>query len=886
MGKKIAFIALVLAAVICGTWGYLYLEKLKKPLLTPLNVLPDNCFALVEIKEPKNFTAQLTQGNLMWEEFLKIGGIRKFNNAVLFLDSLTDEEGVKDYLGNEPLYIGYYGDEKKHDAVYGFNLGDINETQNATGFFVKKFSGKKTEGNTYECILSVEGSKTVFYVNIESGLVLASANKELLDGIASKTNKQILSANPKFTAAYNTTGKDKGLSLYFHFPYFFIQAWPQYLQNAMGGEYFTSQNERWIPADVELDPAEIGVKGFLPADSTVLYTVIKNQDPDNFKNLFASLPYYTSHLQAVNISDYGNFVRDNYNGNTEARRSDLKTYSDSLASDAQAEIAKFTGTYAASFSAGYNDTNYRYAVFNVSDNENALKFLRSVCDSVCVFSDSANLFYFEDKTLFKNLAAGFLKDGFKFASVLNENILFANSEKGISEYKKNISGRNNFSVNERAMAFIKDNFNAELNYLFYADVSKAKEMLSSGLSASLNASLDEAPELYEKFDAVGFSLQKTKENIFYNVQAGFNPKYKMYQNTLWETLADTDLAGEPAPVINHKTGEAELVCQDINNTLYLLSNTGKILWKKNVQEKILGDILQIDYLANGKLQLLFATENNIHAIDRNGNYLAGFPVKIKSGAAGGISLFDYDNNKNYRIWLPLKNNTVCCLTTLCKMVDGFVPVNIKAPLNRPIKQISIQQKDYFILTDTAGNVYVTNRKGEERFKIETKLPAGNYPLYFDIGKDLSKTYLCYADVRSKMFCRLSLEGKLEMIELKTEYKPAAFFFDTLKKEAPAQIVLASENYFEAFDFFGKKMTSVKISKDMQPVANCFNFSEKVIYASLEKESDLLIMASPIQKLSNEDEVKLSALPAAYNLIAGRPDYLVGFYQNKIFCFKP
>ena len=63
--------------------------------------------------------------------------------------------------------------------------------------------------------------------------------------------------------------------------------------------------------------------------------------------------------------------------------------------------------------------------------------------------------------------------------------------------------------------------------------------------------------------------------------------------------------------------------------LYLLSNTGKILWKKNVKEKFLGDVLQVDYFANNKLQLLFVTENYIHVMDRNGNYLKDFPVKIK-----------------------------------------------------------------------------------------------------------------------------------------------------------------------------------------------------------------------------------------------------------------
>jgi hypothetical protein len=783
------------------------------------------------------------------------------------------------------MFIAYYGDEKKSNGVYAFNLGDINETQNTINFFTQKFSAKKTKDNTYQCTLTAGDEKNIFYLNIETGLVLVSANEALLNDIADKTNKQTLSENKMFLSAYSSASKDKGLSLYFHFPDFYKQAWPQFYSSSLAGEFFTTETERWFPADVGIGPAEVSVKGFLPKDSTVLYSIIRNQEPDNFKNLFSVLPYNTSQLEVVNISDYGNFVRANYKKNIDQRHADLKKYSDSLSSDAQTEITKFAGTYAAVFSAGSNDSIYQYGFFNICDNETATSFLKNICNSVYTLTDSANLFYFEEGNLFKNLSAGFFKQGYKFARVNADGIVFCNSRMGISEYGRT-SSKNNFQANERAIAFIKENFNTDLNYLFYADVFKTKEKLQSGLSGRMNKLFDEAPELYEKFDAIAFSLQKVKETIFFNAQAGFNPKYKMYQNTLWETLVDTDLFKLPIPVINHNTGEGELVCQDLSNNLYLLSNTGKILWKKNVREKIMGDILQADYFANGKLQLLFVTENNIHVIDRNGNYIAGFPVKIKSGAAGGISLFDYDRNKNYRMWLPLKNNTVCCLSSSCKLVDGFVPVNIKAPLSRPVKQLVVQQKDYFVLTDTLGNSYVTNRKGEERQKITNKLPAGNYPIYYDIGKDISKTYLCYVDIKSKTFCRLSLDNKLEKIELQTENKPEGVFFDTLRQNASPLVVLVSENHFEAFDLFGKKVSEIKTSRDMIPLANCLNFSDKIIYTSLEKYSGILIMANASQKLRNENEVKLSDLPGAYNLIAGQPNYLIGYYQNKIFCIKP
>ncbi len=885
MAKKIAFIALIIAALICGIWGYFYLQQLKKPTTKPLDVLADNCYALLEVKEPRALVNQLTQGNLMWEEFFKITDVKKFNKTLLLVDSLTSQDEIKDCIGNEPLFIAIYGDEKKQDAVYAFNLSDINETEKVTTFFEKNFSATKQNGSVYKGVLNVENEKTNFFMFFESGLVVTSANEQLITDIAEKNNKNTLNLNANLNLTYKTATKDKGITLFIHFPYFYKQGWTKFLSPGSNTEFFTNETEKWIPADLGLEPSELSLRGFLPADSSISYKIFTDQDADDFKNLFARLPYYTSWFEAINISDYGKFVKDNYRSNIERRRADLKKYSDNLSADAQTEITTFIGGYACCFAATCTDTLYQYGVISISDEAKAIVFLKNTADSVFMNNDSTNFFYFSDEYLFKNICAGFFTKKFKYVSVIDECILFGNSINGINEYKKIKTGKNNFPSNERAISFLSENFNADLNYLVYADVFKTKEKLTSNLSDVLIRKLDQAPELYEKFDAVAFSLQKIKKTVFFTAHMGYNPKYKMYQNTLWETLVDTDLYKLPNQTINHKTNEKELVCQDMGNNLYLLSNTGKILWKKNVKEKILGEILQVDYFVNGKLQLLFVSENYIHLIDRNGNYLKDFPVKIKSGASGGISLFDYDNSKNYRLWIPLKNNTVCCLNTMCKAVDGFVPVNISAPLTTVIKQFVLREMDYFVLTDTLGNVYVTNRKGEERVKINSKLPTGNGHLYFELGKDISKTYIYYADVKTSTLFKLSLSDKLEKMPLKTEKNAEAYFFDTLQHGTSPLLVFVSENAFETFDFFGKKTVFEKTDRDLQARGKSINFINKVSYAALEKSSGILILSGKQSKSFNDNKIKLSDLPGTYNLIKGQPDYLVGFYQNKIFCIK-
>ena len=53
----------------------------------------------------------------------------------------------------------------------------------------------------------------------------------------------------------------------------------------------------------------------------------------------------------------------------------------------------------------------------------------------------------------------------------------------------------------------------------------------------------------------------------------------------------------------------EVIVQDNANNLYLINKEGVRLWKVKLSDKILGDVYQVDYYRNGKLQYLFNRNN-------------------------------------------------------------------------------------------------------------------------------------------------------------------------------------------------------------------------------------------------------------------------------------
>ena len=125
MIKKIAFVILVVAAIACGTWGYLYLSKLKRPTTNPLSVLPDTCYVLIETKNLHQLSEKINQGNLMWEELLKTNAIKQFNKTLQKADSLISNSTSSNQFGVQSVYVALY-QSKKTELLAAFNLADIS----------------------------------------------------------------------------------------------------------------------------------------------------------------------------------------------------------------------------------------------------------------------------------------------------------------------------------------------------------------------------------------------------------------------------------------------------------------------------------------------------------------------------------------------------------------------------------------------------------------------------------------------------------------------------------------------------------------------------------------------------------------------------------------
>jgi hypothetical protein len=168
------------------------------------------------------------------------------------------------------------------------------------------------------------------------------------------------------------------------------------------------------------------------------------------------------------------------------------------------------------------------------------------------------------------------------------------------------------------------------------------------------------------------------------------------------------------------------VVQDINNQLYLISNTGKILWKKRLNGPVLGDINQIDMYKNGRLQLTFATPKRVYVLDRNGNDVAPFPMKFNDDITQPLSVFDYDKNKNYR-FLVTQNNELLMFDRKGKTVRGFNYKKDNTITKQP-KHFRVRNKDYIVFASN-NTMKVLNRRGQQRVNIKETVNFSENPIF-------------------------------------------------------------------------------------------------------------------------------------------------------------
>ncbi|MCD9019964.1 hypothetical protein [Parachryseolinea silvisoli] len=217
-------------------------------------------------------------------------------------------------------------------------------------------------------------------------------------------------------------------------------------------------------------------------------------------------------------------------------------------------------------------------------------------------------------------------------------------------------------------------------------------------------------------------------------------------------------------VRNHNTKEEEVLVQDSSRALSLVSADGKALWKIDLDQFIAGDVTQVDFYKNNKLQFFFATPGQLHVVDRLGNYVKPFPVAIGEKDIEFTSVIDYDHSKKYRFLVAGKSGKLWMYDKDGSNLDGWKPKNVESSLSTAPQHHRIRGKDYIVAIRKDGIAYLMNRRGENLpgFPVDLDArPVGDYAL--EVGNSLATTYFVIVS-RDGFRIKFDMSGKVQSRE--------------------------------------------------------------------------------------------------------------------------
>ncbi|WP_343487871.1 ribonuclease HII [Allomuricauda sp. d1] len=221
-----------------------------------------------------------------------------------------------------------------------------------------------------------------------------------------------------------------------------------------------------------------------------------------------------------------------------------------------------------------------------------------------------------------------------------------------------------------------------------------------------------------------FSAQAIADKTFFHTSFTISEVGKTSENNtvtrLFTLELDADLATNPQFVKNHRTNKQEIVVQDNDNNLYLISTEGKVLWKKQLNGRVQGRIEQVDLYKNGKLQLAFSTNNEFLILDRNGEVVEPFNMKFEGGNLNALAVFDYEKRKDYR-FVVTQGQKVFMYNRKGDIVKGFKYTETESPIIAKPSHFRLGNRDYLTFQLENGALKIRHRAGQERIKVNKKI---------------------------------------------------------------------------------------------------------------------------------------------------------------------
>ena len=627
------------------------------------------------------------------------------------LESDVKNNGFINILSNGKVLESFKTELKKFDSLKIKNEAIICVSSDHNYSFITPFSIEFAGRD------SLKRPSNIFYKITADSFLVASTSKALMDEISSKKKK----TNPFLKKLLETRNTDSSVSIIIN-----TETSNTLLDSLYNsGSIQVKDIANWILLDSSIEQDKIQFNGVAAVTDTLpkLINIFKNTIPQQNKTAEIT-PVDTDDFISLSFDDFYVF----YNNLKDFRKSKDKDSTQLELFKNIKEIGIVSSKDKIAIALFSND---------IIETKDALLSEQSVIDTY----REINIYHFSDENLFKMVLSPFVNTEIDKYLVLNEIVIFSNDEElltSIISSEQSKSTFNDTEIYKNNMSFLSD----ESSLLLVCNNNSLKSLLAENIADKHKQELKNLDLKNFRFSAIqlvndlGFAhvngvIQKTQS------KANIGSITEQFNIVLSEEILNT-----PQVVKNHRNGQKEIIVQDVKNNVYLISNRGKVLWKKKLNGPVLGKIEQTDMYKNGRLQLAFATPKRVYVLDRNGNDVSPFPIKFNDEITQPLAVFDYDNRKKYRFFVVQGKETLM-MDIKGKTVRGFNFKNSSGKITTQPKHLRIGTKDYIVFA-AGKKLIILDRLGKIRVQVKQEFDFSDNEIY------LYQNYFSFTNTKGQL----------------------------------------------------------------------------------------------------------------------------------------
>jgi len=858
MIRKVTFgaVAVIFTGII--VYGILELRKGNIQQAEVIQAVPTDAALIINANDLSGFIRDELSRNKIWHELGMVNGIGAFQITLGRLDSMLriDEEMENLYKGSDISLSLHRSGKSRFEFILYYPLDKAGTEKQILRFIQDKVPSNATltprkydEVRIYDMDFSGNNRKDDFSFAFSRGLLILSPSSILLEAsIRQLSQSQSVADEPGFKEVAETAGRNVEGNIYLDY-----KTIPGFVSHLFNDRYQKEVAEfvhfaDWSEMDLNIRHDALLLNGFTHSSAVsdeFLNIVLKHQ-PQRL-DIEAIIPENISAFLALGLDDFPGYKKAymehlEIHGHGRAYLRELRSLNEKYKMDLDKLLLPVFDRQVALVLTDIRNFGWdenAYVVCHTKSQSLAAEKLKEWLTIVCehdgislsslivqqqVMGDVRFTFYqlpvpYLPMKLFGKMFEGINS---KYCTFFDNYLIFGNSVQSLSKYIHANQIGNNLSSDLEYHQF-SEYLASRSNLYFYLNFPGSTRLMERYLRPDLVTKILEEKDHLFKFQAFAYQITSENDLAYNNIILKYTPDMRDEAQTVWESRLESRVITKPKFVVNHYTGEKEIFVQDARHNVYLLNNSGRILWKQKIDRQILSDIYQIDFYKNGKFQLLFNTSEQLHLLDRNGNYVERYPVKLRSPATNGLALFDYEKSRDYRIFLAAEDKGIYLYDKEGAIVKGWNFGKTEGRVEDPLRHFRIGNKDYIVFADHF-TCYILNRRGEIRVSVKKHFPVSkNARFILESNTTGIKPRLALTDSSGRVQF-IYFDGSVETVEIEQFTGDHYFEYSDLDGDGRREFIFADKGELKVYKHDGSKRFSYDARAEINHAPVVYQFS--------------------------------------------------------------